>query len=86
MAITSLAVETNFQTSDHVIAMEKADKQFISTKCMQKVSSYEWFYSLWTLMKSQKVVINTALGIGIDSQETRHVVAMEELAYFYKIL
>ena len=37
-------------------------------------------------MKSQKVAINTDLAIGIDSQVTRHVVAMEELAYFYKIL
>ena len=42
-------------------------------------TSYKWFYSLWKVLKSQKVAI-THLAIGIGSQVTNHVVAMEKVA------
>ena len=41
----------------------------------------QWFlsYSLWKVLKNQKVGI-THLAIGIDIQVTQHVVAMEKVA------
>ena len=44
---------------------------------MEEVSSYKGFYSLWKVLKSKKVAI-THLAIGIDTQVTHHVVAMEK--------
>ena len=46
---------------------------------MQQFSSYKWFYSLWKVLKSQKVAI-THLANGIGSCVTHHIVAMEEVA------
>ena len=43
---------------------------------------YKWFYSLWKVLKSQKVAI-THLAIGIDTQVIHHVVAMERVAEWY---
>ena len=46
---------------------------------MQQFLSYKWFYSLWKVLKSQKVAI-THLVIGIGSRVTHHVVVMEKVA------
>ena len=46
---------------------------------MQQFLSYKWFYWLWKVLKNQKVAI-THLAIGIDTQVTHHVVAMDKVA------
>ena len=46
---------------------------------MQQFSSYKWFYSQWKVLKSQKVAI-THLSIGIGSQVTHTVAAMEKVS------
>ena len=46
---------------------------------MQWFQSYKWFYSLWKVLKSQKVAI-THLAMGIDAHVTHHVVAMGKAA------
>ena len=49
---------------------------------MQQFSGYQWFYSLWKVLKSQKVAI-THFAIEIDSQVDHYVVAMENFAEQY---
>ena len=54
---------------------------FIENSPYAIVLNYKLFYTLWKVLKSQKVGI-TQLAIGIDAQVTHHVVAMEKSAEY----
>ena len=76
--ITNSVVQMDFQTSHHVVAMEKVSEQCILTKC----SIYAEVFKLQVILpnmelKSQKVA-TTHQVTGIDSQVVHHVLAMEK--------
>ena len=64
----------------YVIADPKvANNIFIENSLNAIVLNLQLIYSLWKLLKSQKVA-STHLAIRIDAQVTHHVVAMEKVA------